>query len=184
MKMSLNLWENIKILISSARIVKLHKYFPTLSLTSFSSDSEFGDFSSWPFTTCNSQQFIRDSRCDKVRQYWTIPFKSTGGVTRDPFYLLDISAATEFFPWHLENFGIWTENFAFFAFLFIFTGNLGPLGGSTEAQVMRDIDQSSWSTGGCVMHDCRFERNCPVSLYFTRICIAVIEINQYVAGLA
>jgi hypothetical protein len=50
-------------------------------------------------------------------------------------------------------------------FFFFFLGNLGPvwpLGGSTEARVMCDIDQSSWSTGGCVTRDCRFERNCTV----------------------
>jgi hypothetical protein len=29
-------------------------------------------------------------------EYWTISFKSTGGVMRDPFYLFDISAAAEF----------------------------------------------------------------------------------------
>jgi hypothetical protein len=28
--------------------------------------------------------------------YWTISFKSTWGVTRDPFYLFDISATAEF----------------------------------------------------------------------------------------
>jgi hypothetical protein len=32
----------------------------------------------------------------RVWDYWTISFKSTGGVTRDPFYLFDISAAAEF----------------------------------------------------------------------------------------
>jgi hypothetical protein len=48
---------------------------------------------------------------------------------------------------------------------FFFLGNLGPvwpLGGSTEPRVTRDTDQSSWSTGGCVTRDCRFERNCTV----------------------
>jgi hypothetical protein len=60
----------------------------------------------------------------------------------------------QIFAWHLENFGIWSEIFVFLAFfVFIFLGNLGPvwsLGGSTEARVTRDLDQSSWSTVGCM----------------------------------
>jgi hypothetical protein len=34
--------------------------------------------------------------CMASRNYCTFSFKSTGGVTRDPFYLFDISAAAEF----------------------------------------------------------------------------------------
>jgi hypothetical protein len=35
-------------------------------------------------------------RPHRETQYCTISFKSTGGVTRDPFYLFDISAAADF----------------------------------------------------------------------------------------
>jgi hypothetical protein len=64
-----------------------------------------------------------------------------------------------------QIFDIQTRNFGKFRLF----GILGPLfgamsrsGGSTKTRVMRDLDQISTSTQGCVMCDCRFDRNSTV----------------------
>jgi hypothetical protein len=52
--------------------------------------------------------------------YWTISFKSTGGVTRDPFYLFDISATAEFL---CDTSKISAFEPKILCFLFIYLGN-------------------------------------------------------------
>jgi hypothetical protein len=49
-----------------------------------------------PGHSLQSRSGIEPKSRFSVQKYWTISFKSTGGVTRDPFYLFDILAAAEF----------------------------------------------------------------------------------------
>jgi hypothetical protein len=50
--------------------------------------------------------------------YCTISFKLTGGVTRDPFYLFDISAAADFLRDTSKISAFEPEIFPFFPFFF------------------------------------------------------------------
>jgi hypothetical protein len=55
-----------------------------------------------------------------LSEYCTISFKSTRGVTRDMFYLFDISVETLVAHDTPQNFDILTQNFVFLAFFGIF----------------------------------------------------------------
>ena len=93
--------------------------------------------------------------------YWTFPFKSTGGVTRDHFHQFDISTTAKIWRDTSEIFDIESKVLSFSGL----TAILGPVwcsGGSTNGRVTRDPCQISISTGGCVTRDCRFERNTTV----------------------
>jgi hypothetical protein len=65
---------------------------------------------------------------------------------RDPCYLFDISAATEILRDTPENSAFEPTILSFLPLFIYLLGNLGPagpLGGSAEARVMRDLDQNS-----------------------------------------
>ncbi|KAJ6494512.1 hypothetical protein C8R45DRAFT_927692 [Mycena sanguinolenta] len=94
-------------------------------------------------------------------RYCIFMFKSTWGVMRDLFYLFDISVQGLAERDNVENFGnaskahgetkndgplLWADFNRFGTFL-----NLGT--NSTNVCVMRDLDQSSGLTEGCVMRD-------------------------------
>jgi hypothetical protein len=60
-------------------------------------------------------------------EYCTFSFKSTGGVTRDPFYLFDISAAAEFLRDTSKISAFEPKILPFLPFFLFFLGNLGPM---------------------------------------------------------
>jgi hypothetical protein len=72
----------------------------------------------------NRRANTRDPSVIVTAKYCTISFKSTGGVTRDPFYLFDISAAAKSLRDTLKISAFEPEFLSFLPFFF-FLGNLG-----------------------------------------------------------